>query len=75
MEGEKRDGVVEMGEERLGPKERIDGENRMNQGGCVLARGAKGRAFSPRGFMVNLHAGPCDYCISLATTAGLLHEY
>lgn len=42
MEGEKRDGRVEMGEGRLRQKERIDRENSINQGGCVLAREAKG---------------------------------
>lgn len=45
MEGEKRDGEmagVEMGEGRLRQKERIERENRINQGGCVLVRGAKG---------------------------------
>lgn len=36
-----RDGV-EMGEGRLRQKERIDKENRLNQGGCVLVREAGG---------------------------------
>lgn len=31
-----------MGEGRLRQKERIDRENRLNQGGCVLVRGADG---------------------------------
>lgn len=30
------------GEGRLRQNERIDGENRLNWGGCVLARGANG---------------------------------
>ena len=34
--------MVEMGEGRLRQKERIDRENRLNQGGRVLVRTANG---------------------------------
>lgn len=44
-----RDGRVDMGEGRLRQKERIDRENAINQGGCILVRRSKGEGAGERG--------------------------